>query len=126
MSRSEVFPVPRKWAARAWVNAKRYGAMYRRSIEDPEGFWGEEGRRLDWMRPYSSVKDVSFASRDLHIRWYYDGTLNACRNCVDRHLGKHGDRIAIIWEGDDPGEQRTITYRELLVQVVKTASALKA
>ena len=92
MSQSELFPVSREWMARAWVDAEHYEAMYRRSIEDPEGFWGEQGRRLDWIKPYTRVKDVSFASKDLHIRWYYDGTLNACYNCVDRHLAERADR----------------------------------
>ncbi|HEX6137611.1 MAG TPA: acetate--CoA ligase [Casimicrobiaceae bacterium] len=125
MTHTATFPVPREWAARAWVDAAGYAAMYARSIDDPEGFWGEEGRRLDWTRPYTKVKDVSFAAHDLHIRWYYDGTLNACHNCVDRHLATRADRAAIIWEGDDPSEQRTITYRELHAQVSRFASALK-
>jgi acetyl-CoA synthetase len=125
MSHPELFPVPQEWATNAWIDAAGYASMYRRSIEDPEGFWGEQGRRLDWIWPFSRVKDVSFASRDLHIRWYEDGTLNACYNCVDRHLATRGDRAAIIWEGDDPGEQRTITYRELHAQVSRFANALK-
>lgn len=86
MSDTQVFPVPREWAAKAWVDEARYRQMYRRSIADPEGFWGEHGKRLDWIKPYTKVKDTSFASQDLHIRWYRDGTLNACYNCVDRHL----------------------------------------
>ena len=126
MSDSEMFPVPPAWAARAWIDAGRYAAMYRRSIEDPEGFWGEEGRRLDWVKPYTRVKDVSFASRDLHIRWYDDGTLNACHNCVDRHLNTRGNQTAILWEGDNPNEQRKISYRELHAQVSRFASALKS
>jgi len=125
MSHPEVFPVPSEWAAKAFIDANRYAAMYRRSIEDSAGFWGEQGRRLDWMKPYTDVKDVSFASRDLHIRWYYDGTLNACHNCVDRHVEARGDQAAIIWEGDNPNEQRRITYRELHEQVARFASALK-
>src|SRR5215831_14978340 len=126
MSSSELFPVPLEWAAKAWIDADRYAAMYRQSIEDPVRFWGEQGKRLEWMKPYAAVKDVSFASRDLHIRWYYDGTLNACHNCVDRHLRKRGDQTAIIWEGDNPEEYRKITYRELHDQVSRFASALKS
>ena len=126
MSHSEVFPVPREWAAKAWIDADRYAAMYRRSIDDPEGFWGEQGRRLDWVKRYTRVKDVSFASRDLHIRWYDDGTLNACYNCVDRHLHTRGNQTAILWEGDNPNEHRKITYRELHMQVSKFANALKS
>jgi acetyl-CoA synthetase len=100
--------------------------MYRRSTEDPEAFWGEQGKRLDWIKPYTQVKDVSFASRDLHIRWFYDGTLNASSNCLDRHLATRGDRPAIIWEGDDPKVSGTLTYRELHTQVCKFANALKS
>ncbi|HEY1329112.1 MAG TPA: acetate--CoA ligase [Casimicrobiaceae bacterium] len=126
MSNAEVFPVPCEWAATAWIDADRYAALYRQSIEDPQAFWGEQGRRIDWMKPYTKVKDVSFASRDLHIRWYHDGTLNACHNCVDRHLRTRADQVAILWEGDDPAEQRSITYRELHEQVSRLASALKS
>src|SRR5574340_1823425 len=126
MSHSELFSVPPEWLAKAWINADRYASMYRRSIEDPEGFWGEHGRRLDWVKPYGKVKDVSFASRDLHIRWYYDGTLNACYNCVDRHLAKRASQTAIVWEGDDPGQQRKLTYRELHTEVCKAANALRS
>jgi acetyl-CoA synthetase len=126
MAHSELFPVPPKWAARAWIDADRYAEMYRQSIDDPQAFWGEAGKRLDWTKPYATVKDVSFASRDLHIRWYGDGTLNACHNCVDRHVAKRGDQPAIIWEGDDPKDQRTITYRELQAAVERFASALKS
>ncbi|MCC6195483.1 MAG: acetate--CoA ligase [Burkholderiales bacterium] len=125
MSNSEVFPVPREWAARALIDAGRYQAMYRQSVEDPVAFWGEHGKRLEWVKPYTAVKDVSFASRDLHIRWYHDGTLNACHNCVDRHLAMRGDQAAIIWEGDNPAEQRIITYRELHDEVARFANALK-
>src|SRR3546814_7325748 len=99
--------------------------MYARSIADPEGFWGEHGKRLDWIRPYTKVKDVSFAEPDLHIRWYEDGTLNASANCLDRHLATRGDQTAILWEGDDPNESRAITYRELHAEVAKFANVLK-
>jgi acetyl-CoA synthetase len=109
MSEHQIFPVPADWAKNAWADEARYDAMYRRSTEDPEGFWGEQGKRLDWIRPYTRVKDVSFASDDLHIRWFYDGTLNACSNCLDRHLQTRGDQAAIIWEGDDPAVSRTLT-----------------
>src|SRR5215469_214725 len=111
MDEHRVFPPPAEWTAKAWVDQAGYEAMYRRSTEDPEAFWGEQGKRLDWIKPYTQVKDVSFASRDLHIRWFYDGTLNASSNCLDRHLATRGDRPAIIWEGDDPKVSRTLTYR---------------
>ncbi|MEX3942052.1 acetate--CoA ligase [Paraburkholderia sp. BR10937] len=126
MDEHRVFPPPAEWTAKAWVDQAGYEAMYRRSTEDPEAFWGEQGKRLDWIKPYTQVKDVSFASRDLHIRWFYDGTLNASSNCLDRHLATRGDRPAIIWEGDDPKVSRTLTYRELHAQVCKFANALKS
>ena len=107
MSGSELFPVPPEWAAKAWIDADRYAAMYRQSIEDPVQFWGEHGKRLDWMKPYTAVKDVSFSS-------------------PDRHLRNRGDQAAILWEGDNPEEHRKITYRELHDQVNKFASALKS
>ncbi|RKP50794.1 acetate--CoA ligase [Trinickia fusca] len=125
MSEHRVFPVPATWAAKAWADSARYEAMYRRSVEDPEGFWGEQGKRLDWIKPYTHVKDVSFASQDLHIRWFYDGTLNACSNCLDRHLATRRDQRAIIWEGDDPSVERTLTYGELHIEVCKFANVLK-
>ncbi|WP_395063501.1 acetate--CoA ligase [Paraburkholderia silvatlantica] len=126
MDEHRVFPPSAEWTAKAWVDQAGYEAMYRRSTEDPEAFWGEQGKRLDWIKPYTQVKDVSFASRDLHIRWYYDGTLNASSNCLDRHLATRGDRPAIIWEGDDPKVSRTLTYRELHGEVCKFANALKS
>ncbi|MEZ5757970.1 MAG: acetate--CoA ligase [Emcibacteraceae bacterium] len=113
-------------AKSALINADRYNDLYARSLSDPEGFWGEMGRRLDWTRPYSKVKDVSFSEDDLHIRWYEDGTLNACVNCVDRHLESRGDQTAIIFEGDDPNVSRHITYRELHGEVCRFANVLKS
>jgi acetyl-CoA synthetase len=126
MSEHLIFPVPADWAKNAWADKDRYEAMYRRSTDDPEAFWGEHGKRLDWIRPYTRVKDVSFASDDLHIRWFYDGTLNACSNCLDRHLQTRGDQAAIIWEGDDPAISRTLTYRELHTEVCKFSNVLKS
>jgi acetyl-CoA synthetase len=99
--------------------------MYRRSIEDPEGFWGEEGKRIDWLKPYTKVKDVSY-SGDVHIRWFEDGTLNASANCLDRHLASRGDQTAIIWEGDDPAEDKRLSYRQLHAQVCRLANGLKS
>ncbi len=125
MSHQEVFPVRPEWAAKAWADAARYREMYRRSLDDPEGFWGEHGKRLDWIRPYTRVKDTSFASHSLHVRWYDDGTLNACANCVDRHLARRGKQVAILWQGDEPSLRRSLTYRELHTQVCKFANVLK-
>jgi acetyl-CoA synthetase len=126
MSENEIIPVPADWAKRAYADEAKYNEMYRRSVEDPEGFWGEHGKRIDWIRPYTKVKDVSYAHDDVHVRWYYDGTLNASANCLDRHLAKRGDRVAIIWEGDDPKDSKSITYRELHADVCRFANVLKA
>ncbi|TAH43061.1 MAG: acetate--CoA ligase [Gammaproteobacteria bacterium] len=118
------YPVSAQFAARARVDKARYQRDYARSLEDPEAFWGEVGKRLDWIRPYSKVKDVSFNADDLHVRWYEDGTLNVAANCLDRHLVTRGDKTAIIWEGDDPAESRRISYRELHAEVCKAANLL--
>jgi acetyl-CoA synthetase len=124
MPEGQIFPVPDTLAREAWVDAAKYQQMYERSIKDPEGFWAEHGKRLDWIRPYTEVKDVSFAG-DVHIRWFHDGTLNAAANCIDRHLAKRANQTAIIWEGDDPNESRHITYRELHEQVCRLANVMK-
>jgi acetyl-CoA synthetase len=122
----KIHDVPARLASEALFNAKRYEETYRRSIEDNASFWSEQAARIDWIKPFSKVRDVSFAKNDVHIRWFYDGTLNVCYNCVDRHLGKKGDDVAIIWEGDDPEHDLTITYRELHGRVCRFANALKA
>jgi acetyl-CoA synthetase len=119
------FPPPESVAKSAWVDAAGYARMYEQSIKDPEAFWGEQGKRLDWIRPYTHVKDTSFTG-DVHIRWFYDGTLNVSANCIDRHLADKADQTAIIWEGDNPAESRHITYRELHEQVCRLANVLKA
>ncbi|MFD2261835.1 acetate--CoA ligase [Lacibacterium aquatile] len=121
----QLFPVPEAIAAKAWVNEATYNAQYDRSLKDPEGFWREHGQRLDWIKPFTKVKDVSFKG-DVHIRWFYDGTLNVAANCIDRHLEKRGNQTAIIWEGDDPNESRNITYKELHGEVGRMANLLKA
>ena len=126
MSETRLFPVPADLERPTHCDEARYKAWYARSIEDPEGFWGEHGRRIDWIRPYTKVKDVSYAADDLHIRWFEDGTLNACVNCVDRHLAAHGARTALVWEGDDPAEESTLTYRALHAAVCRFANALRA
>ena len=126
MSENEIFPVPEEWAERALLDEAGYEKMYRQSIENPEKFWGEQGKRVDWIKPYTQVKDVSFSPDDLHIRWYHDGTLNASANCLDRHLETRGDQVALIWEGDDQADSRTLTYRELYEEVCKFANVLKA
>jgi len=119
------YPVFESVARSALVDAARFEEMSRKADEDPEGFWGEVGKRIDWIKPYSRVKDVSFALDDLHIRWFDDGTLNVCANCVDRHLEKRGDQTAILWEGDDPERDAKITYRDLYERVCRFANVLK-
>ena len=123
---TRIYPVPEATKERTLITAAQYDEMYARSVDDNEGFWGEQAQRIDWIKPFTKVKDVSFAKDDLHIRWYEDGTLNACYNCVDRHLETKGDDVAIIWEGDDPNRDLKITYSELHERVCKFANALKA
>ena len=122
---THLYEVPAEFAARASIDARRYAADYARSLSDPQGFWGDVGRRVDWIRPYTKVKDVSFQLEDFHIRWFEDGSLNVSQNCLDRHLTERGDRVAIIWEGDSPGESRKITYRELHADVCRFANVLR-
>jgi acetyl-CoA synthetase len=125
MPDTSLFPVPPSYAGRAWADAAKYESMYQRSIKDPEGFWAEHGKRIDWIRPFGKVKDVDYTG-DIRIRWYYDGTLNASANCLDRHLKGRGNQTAILWEGDNPAEHRHVTYRELHEAVCRLANVLKA
>ncbi|KAA9129792.1 acetate--CoA ligase [Marinihelvus fidelis] len=117
-----VLPAARE---RALIDNDAYLAMYQQSVEDPEGFWTEQAGRLDWFKPFSRVKDVSWDADDLHVRWFDDGVLNACYNCVDRHLETRGDQTAILWEGDDPARDEAITYRQLHSRVSRMANVLK-
>jgi len=120
------YAVTASTAHKTHLNQSSYEAMYQRSIEDNETFWAEQAQRIDWMKPFTEIKDVSFASDDVHIRWFADGTLNACYNCVDRHLPEKNDDTAILWEGDDPNTQAAITYGELHQQVSIFANVLKS
>ena len=119
------FPVPAEFAKTAWIDNDKYLKMYEQSVKDPEGFWGEHGKRIDWIKPYTKVKDVDYTG-DVRIRWFYDGTLNASVNCLDRNLATRGDQVAIIAEGDDPSESRKITYRQAYEEVCKVANVLNA
>ena len=122
-----VYPVPADWAENAHVDEAGYQAMYRRSIEQPEAFWAEQAQRIDWMRPFTQVKETSFHRDDFGIAWFADGTLNIAANCLDRHLAERGDTVAILWEPDDPADaERRITYRELHEQVCRFANLLKS
>lgn len=120
-----VYPVPEIFAKTANLDPETYRDMYKKSIADPEKFWGEQGKRLDWITPYTQIKDVSWDKSDLHVSWYADGVLNVSANCIDRHLAKRGDKPAIIWEGDDPSESTTLTYRELHRAVCRFANVMK-
>lgn len=121
-----VYPVRKEWALNALIDSDRYAALYRESVEDPETFWRREAQRIDWMRPFATVKETSFHEADFGIRWFADGTLNLSANCLDRHLATRGAATAIIWEPDDPAERgMTISYRELHHMVCRFANALK-
>jgi acetyl-CoA synthetase len=119
------YPVPAEWAENALIDQDRYEAMYQEAATDPDGFWAREAERLDWVRFPKRIKDTSFEEADFHIRWYEDGILNVAENCVDRHAAKDPDRIAILWEGDTPGEERKISYAELKDEVSRLANAFK-
>src|SRR5690348_15042495 len=120
-----VHDVPSDWTKRAYVDDAKYQAMYEASIRDPNAFWGEHGKRVDWIKPYTKVKNASYGPGNVSIKWYEDGVLNVSANCIDRHLEKRGDQVAIIWEGDDPNNSSSITYRELHAEVCRFANVLK-
>ena len=121
-----VYPVPAEWAEKALIDADRYEQMYRDSVEDPESFWQREAKRIDWIRPFSKVKETSFDEADFGIRWFADGTLNLSANCLDRHLAERADTTALLWEPDDPSESgREISYRQLHEMVCRFANVLK-
>jgi acetyl-CoA synthetase len=122
----KAYPVTPEWANRAWLDDAKYKALYEESVKNPDKFWGENGLRLDWIKPYTKVKNTTFGPGDVSIKWYEDGLLNVSANCIDRHLETRGDQVAIIWEGDDPTEDKTITYKQLHQEVCKFANVLKA
>ena len=121
-----IFPVTNDFAAQALIDNETYQAMYAESIADPESFWNKHGKRIDWIKPYTKIKNTKYSKEDVSIKWYEDGTLNACWNCVDRHLEEYGDQIAIIWEGDEPDQSANITYKQLHEEVCLFANTLKA
>jgi acetyl-CoA synthetase len=124
MSNNSFFPVPEDVAASAWIDAAKYERMYAQSVDNPERFWSEHGRRLQWIRPFTKVKDVDYTG-DVRIRWFQDGVLNASANCLDRHLPMRADQTAILWEGDDPRDHRHVSYAELHQSVCRLANVLK-
>ena len=120
-----LLPVSADWAKRAFVDEGKYRDLYKASVSDPASFWREQGKRIDWLKPFTKVRNVSYDAHDLHIRWYEDGALNVSANCIDRHLAKRGDQTAIIWEGDDPKDSKHITYQQLHDEVCRFANVLK-
>ena len=126
MSDQKVYPVKPEFADSAWVDNDKYQQMYQQSVINPEGFWREQANeRIEWMRPFTKVRNVSFDDHNVDIRWFEDGTTNMALNCLDRHLETRGDQTAIIWEGDDPSESKNITYKELHEEVSRFANALR-
>ncbi len=126
MSDQKLYPVKQEFADSAWINNEKYLQMYQQSIINPEGFWREQAlQRIDWMKPFNRVRNVSFDDHNVNIKWFEDGTLNTSVNCLDRHLETRGDQTAIIWEGDDPTQDRHITYKELHEEVSRFANALR-
>ncbi len=125
MSGSSLYKPSSNIIEKSHVNHETYEKMYEESINDPSLFWKKHGKRIDWIKPYSKVSDVSYNKEDLHIKWFEDGTLNASFNCLDRHLKSKGNSVAIIWEGDDPSDSKKITYNELYEDVCKFANVLK-
>ena len=121
-----LIPVPEEWKTRAFMTKAQYEAAYAESVRDPDSFWGKEAQRLDWLTPFTKVKNVSWDPDNLSIKWFEDGALNVSANCIDRHLAMRGDQTAIIWEGDDPNDSKHITYRQLHAEVCKFANVLKS
>ena len=126
MSDEKIYDVPADWRKRAYADDAKYQEMYARSIKDPNGFWAEQAKRIDWIKPFSKVKNTSYDPHNVSIKWFEDGTLNACYNCVDRHLAKRGDQTAILWEGDEPNDDKKLTYKQLHAEVCRFANVLKA
>ncbi len=126
MSDVHIHPVPADFAKDALIDKAKYEEMYKASIENNEAFWEEHGKRIDWIKPYTKVKDVNYNTPGVSIKWFYDGTLNASVNCLDRHLATRGDQTAIIWEGDEPTDDEHVTYKDLHERVCRLANAMKA
>ena len=121
-----VIKVTKQWAKKAYVDKNSYKKKYNLSIKKNDEFWRKEGKRISWIKPYKKIKDIKFSKTDVHIKWFYDGKLNASANCIDRHLKKYGNKTAIIWVGDDPTNSKKISYKELHKNVCKAANALKS
>ena len=124
-SSEKIYKVKSEWLKKALVSKTIYEKKYSQSIKDNDGFWRKEGKRVTWIKPYTKIKDVKYSSSDVNIKWFYDGTLNASANCIDRHLKNNKDKTAIMWVGDDPKVQKKITYKQLHNEVCKIANGLK-
>ena len=126
MSVSDIYK-SKDWVKdKALINKEDYKKLYNQSITDPLSFWEEQGKRLDWYTPYTKIRDYSYDINNLYIKWYEDGVLNVSYNCIDRHIEKFGDKVAILWEGDDPADTKKITYKELLIEVCRFSNGLKS
>lgn len=126
MRETRSFPPPADLVAHTHMDKDGYSKAYAQSVSDPDGFWAEQGKSIDWIKPYTQISDVSYQKPDVHIKWFADGSLNAAANCLDRHLQIRGDQTAIIWEGDDPANSKHITYKELHAEVCRFANVLKS
>ena len=126
MSENEIFKVSSDWSNSSLIDTDKYKEWYQSSFDNNEEFWKEHGHRIDWIKPYSKVKNVNYHKNDFCIKWYEDGSLNASSNCIDRHLKERSDQVAIIWEGDNPNDSKLITYKELHEQVCKFSNGLKS
>ncbi len=122
----KVYEVTPEWQKRAFIDHAKYKEMYAASVTDPNAFWAAQAKRVDWIKPFTKVKNTSYDPHNVSIKWFEDGTLNLAYNCIDRHLAKRGDQVAIIWEGDDPKDSKTVTYKQLHAEVCKFANVLKA
>ena len=125
-SNETIFKLKKEWIKQATVDKKTYEKKYKQSIKDNDGFWKKEGKRITWIKPYTKIKNVKYSKSEVNIKWYYDGTLNASANCIDRHLKNKKDKTAIIWVGDDPKVSKKISYKELHKQVSRAANGLKS
>src|SRR5215472_8325392 len=121
----KIYDVPADWQKRAFIDDAKYKEMYAASIKNPDAFWAEHAKRIHWMKPFTKVKNASYAKPNVSIKWFEDGATNAAYNCIDRHLASRGNQVAIIWEGDDPKESKKITYRELHDEVCRFANVLR-
>ena len=126
MNKEKIYHPQKSASGDNYFDIEKYQSIYKESISDPDSFWGEKAKELSWIQPYSEVKNVSYEKNSLKINWFADGVINACYNCLDRHLANKSEKIAIIWEGDNPNNDKKITYQELYEEVCKLANGLKS